>query len=740
MSKWIVYSKDGKIERCSIKKIEYSGSFMGERTITSVLYSPCEIPFEIFDYINYRGERFEIEAVPTVKKISSYNYEYELRFVSYKYELERCEMRDLVPYDNRIVYPTPLSFNFTGDVSKLVDRIQACLDEMYGSGVWSISIDEGVKSEDKNISISQQNCWNALSLVNTTYDLNFQIRGRNIYIGNEQPLSSHVFQYGKGNGLYEIERAADTDTGIVTKLRVYGSERNLDYSYPKRPEWSDSALDTSFILSPLRLMLPDFKIDGKTDYILADESVINEYGVREASIIYDDIYPSITGATNYDDEPIDEIKDVEPIDDNSDKFVVYLYDLGFDLESNLTTSNAQISMKSGTLQGYTFNLSDIERLEDNSYKITLGKITLDSSDTSNFNVPNSSWSMSTGDKFVFLNILMPQEYIREAERRLLERGKEYLQEYSKTNFSYNIGFHDKFLKENPSIYDELIEGLKLRIYDSELGISEDVTIQSLSITEQADENILPQIKVTLNNKPSATTLERIQGQLSELSETTSNTFTTQSDLLKQYRKKLDKPFFDRLFIAVDKYGKNIPSTDLSTEIAYIRANFTLAVKGGVTMYADDGYVDIPTIYDGLPIDGITIFWENGILKAAGGDSPKISVKVDNVVHELSDGVIDLGYVNKKLLTTEATSMELTPNVHHRNTNTALSSLTITLGSISNNAITNEYFVEFTTSPSGTIVSFPSSVKWANGEPPTFEAGATYQISIINSLGVVTKFK
>lgn len=117
-----------------------------------------------------------------------------------------------------------------------------------------------------------------------------------------------------------------------------------------------------------------------------------------------------------------------------------------------------------------------------------------------------------------------------------------------------------------------------------------------------------------------------------------------------------------------------------------------------------------------------------------------SVKVDNVSKSQSSGVVDLGYVNKKLTTSTSSSMTLSPNIYYRNTSTSLSTLTITLGSVSNSNIINEYFVEFTTSSSGTTVSLPSTIKWANGETPTFEAGTTYQISIVNDLGVVTKFK
>lgn len=117
-----------------------------------------------------------------------------------------------------------------------------------------------------------------------------------------------------------------------------------------------------------------------------------------------------------------------------------------------------------------------------------------------------------------------------------------------------------------------------------------------------------------------------------------------------------------------------------------------------------------------------------------------SVKVDNISKTPSTGVVDLGYINKQLITSTESSMTLSPNIYYRNTNTELSTLTITLGSVSNSNIINEYFVEFTTSSSGTTISLPSTIKWANGETPTFEASTTYQISIVNDLGVVITFK
>lgn len=117
-----------------------------------------------------------------------------------------------------------------------------------------------------------------------------------------------------------------------------------------------------------------------------------------------------------------------------------------------------------------------------------------------------------------------------------------------------------------------------------------------------------------------------------------------------------------------------------------------------------------------------------------------SVVIDGLQKSPESNVIDLGYINKQLVITDSDSMALSPNIYYRNNSTSLSTLTITLESVSNDNIINEYFVEFTTNSSETTVSLPSTIKWANGEAPTFEASTTYQISIVNDLGVVTKFK
>ena len=157
--------------------------------------------------------------------------------------------------------------------------------------------------------------------------------------------------------------------------------------------------------------------------------------------------------------------------------------------------------------------------------------------------------------------------------------------------------------------------------------------------------------------------------------------------------------------------------------------------GGADMsnYYTKAQVDAKGYLTSVPSEYVTETELNG----KGYLTSHQSIKTVNGISLVGSGNIS---TYRPLQTSTSTSMTLTPNVYHRNTSTSLASLTITLGTITDNTIHNEYFVEFTTRSAGTTVNLPSGIKWFNGETPTFEASTTYQISIINNLGVVAKFK
>ena len=81
------------------------------------------------------------------------------------------------------------------------------------------------------------------------------------------------------------------------------------------------------------------------------------------------------------------------------------------------------------------------------------------------------------------------------------------------------------------------------------------------------------------------------------------------------------------------------------------------------------------------------------------------------------------------------SFALTPNTYH--VWGTMSSLTLTLSTPADTTVYNEYMFEFTSGSTATTLSLPSTIKWANA--PSIEANKTYQVNIVNNLGVIAGF-
>ena len=50
-------------------------------------------------------------------------------------------------------------------------------------------------------------------------------------------------------------------------------------------------------------------------------------------------------------------------------------------------------------------------------------------------------------------------------------------------------------------------------------------------------------------------------------------------------------------------------------------------------------------------------------------------------------------------------------------------------------VVNEYTFQFTSGATPTSITLPDTIQWANGEP-SFEANKTYQVSIVNNIGLI----
>lgn len=365
--------KEGDVSklRCTVNKWKFNDAMMGEQYLTFTITSEKPIDWAVGDFCVFRGETYTLNYVPSVtqkagtkERQDSYTYE-NVKFESHQEELTRCIMLDITPTTGD--YIASLGTNYTGSsrfqlfcgetsvngstltaVCALAAKIQANLDRMFPTLGWKIHVNtttthvtgSGVTvldthTEDKIISFDNTTVASALAEVHSTFELDYCVRGRNIYIGynlknltSDNDAEAFAFGYGRGyptkespnKALFQIKRIANSQQKIVTRLRALGSTKNMPYRY------YNSKYNLSQSLFPTNLQLPDTfatpavkatnnalrdstlrAVKGDTNDAYIDKNDDAEHcaeGIREDSARWDgsnsslpEIYPTIEGAT-----------------------------------------------------------------------------------------------------------------------------------------------------------------------------------------------------------------------------------------------------------------------------------------------------------------------------------------------------------------------------------------------------------------------------------------------------------
>ena len=615
---WTIYNKTGQIAKCKIHQLEYNGEFMGECSVVCTIKSESPIEFAIGDYLIYRGERFEINYDPTILKKASKNstgdaFTYDnVKFNSLSDELARCDFLDYVPNDNNIHFTSLPKFSFfASSISNLAERIQVNLDRIYtGNKKWTVIVHpEYVNKKNINISVDTINVWDALALTNSEFEANFIIRGREITIGTAGIAVDNIFKYGKGKGLYEIERNAEADQKIVTRLRAYGSTRNMPDRYYNKLSGSSVGNYLPNNMAVDNLMLPGFPETTLDPYIDSDN--IEELGIREGTIFFDgsqegleEIFPSIEGMTAQqledagitvsidpgDNGNLDEVYSAEQLTDDGQadnkgeiekgNFTVTLKDIGFDINNYLLGETATLSMKDGMCGGRDFEITKCEK-HGNKYILTCTRVY---DDGIKLFFPYKNYNIKSGDKFVLLDISMPDVYIKAHSQRLLSSAKKWLAKNDYIRYSYipkvdNIYMarqHDDAVANNQtSIHDTIKEGDLMLFEDDDLGISGSIIIDSLSIKEGDD--MIPEYEITLKEEKIVGTLEKIQNQIDSIVSGGQGNGGYNSEQIKS----LIKAFGSNFFLRKDKDDRT--PHKLSSDKAFEIGKFVSGSTGGIIM-------------------------------------------------------------------------------------------------------------------------------------------------------------
>lgn len=178
------------------------------------------------------------------------------------------------------------------------------------------------------------------------------------------------------------------------------------------------------------------------------------------------------------------------------EFHMTLKQIGFDISERASQGEKKcISMKSGACEGRTFNiLGCTYNAERDTWDLQCAR---QQDDTLGMLFPNADHLLSEGDRFVLLNISMPEIYVLSSSEKLFDEGKKLLEKVSRYQHNYEPQIDAKVMVESGRV---LLEGMYMDIRDEDVVDSqaEHILIDTLSIYE--DESAIPTYKVTLREK------------------------------------------------------------------------------------------------------------------------------------------------------------------------------------------------------------------------------------------------
>lgn len=187
-------------------------------------------------FVSYNGERFFVKNTPS----SSYDNTSCL----YSHSLELVSERAVLDSVYFVNVPTTTSnegensqgdslsgsteFSFSGDIYEFVVRLNKSLIKTGYSAV----VDNGVTSDTKLFTVSNQYVTDVLKSAYELYEVPYYFVGKVIHFGNQQnTINTPPLEYGVDNSLLSISKS-NSNKLVITRITGTGSDRNIPYYYP----------------------------------------------------------------------------------------------------------------------------------------------------------------------------------------------------------------------------------------------------------------------------------------------------------------------------------------------------------------------------------------------------------------------------------------------------------------------------------------------------------------------------
>ncbi|CAI9673380.1 MULTISPECIES: phage tail protein [Elizabethkingia] len=428
----------------SVTKAELSRTLMSDDYVDISVECANILDLNIGDRVTVEGRTYFLNMLPPAKKIAEDQFTYELRFEGPAFLLRKLKVFNLDSQGNKTTNEFPLTGEINEFLYLLINNANK-KDNQWILGNFPSN------TETKTLTFNNENCLAVLQRICQEFNVEFDIveAGGKFTLNIREKIGKTLpftVEYGMGNGLYDLSRARANDSEVVTVLYAYGSSQNIPVDYRG--------------YSP-RLRMPV----AVGDYI-SNQAAIDLFGYVE-DVFTPDIKPTFKGKVSGIGSLANGVQEIS------------VSNMDFDLKEKKPNGDTKywiagtppkISITKGDLAGYDFEVLDYIHATK-TFKLK------QFADDRGQKFPDNTtvFKFAAGDEFTLIDIMMPEQYIINAEQKLYDETVKEYQKVSQNNVKYTLNVDPLFLQDK----GEIGIGDLLPIKDADFGIDKASRIISL---------------------------------------------------------------------------------------------------------------------------------------------------------------------------------------------------------------------------------------------------------------------
>ena len=436
-------------------------------------------------HVTYQGVTYYVTSEPTVRKEHS------------KLFVVETELETSIGLARHVILSNPVdkraSFDYTATAT---EHLQLAIDSLNGKfAADRISWSRGAvhcKDTTKHLKYDGITVWEALQQIREAYETDIFVDGSTISLGREGDKSNALpLAYGKGKGLLSgLERLKHNDDTTPMCLYVTGTKRNM--STGRLTLEKDVVLAVDLQSGTIERDTGGVSInpDGRTLYrtdpagqYIAEWSPTDQFEQSlprlrtEATYTNEEIYPS----------HVSTIKTVTKVKDH--------YEVNSDLDYSklrIDGEQMQVVFQTGNLAGRDF---------DANYYPSTGRIAIVPKEEDDTTLPNDTLCPKVGDQYIVTGIKLPDQYIKEAQRKLTDEALRHLVKLQRQRYSYKAEIDPVYLHTNHDKIDpQLTVGKYVHLTDPHIAVG-DPYIRIVGKRTYLDRPYQPEIELSNEVEP-----------------------------------------------------------------------------------------------------------------------------------------------------------------------------------------------------------------------------------------------